>query len=127
MNYKIFCFQSCFKGLFYYYHIYGVSETTYCCLVLRLPLVPVLSFKNSNAPLLSVEFRDLFLRNSQLCYSCRWEPRIPYQGDNIFKRKRQKSNNKKLQLYQKMRLLCLFNFSLLVQKIKNKKFWFIAK
>jgi hypothetical protein len=33
----------------------------------------------------------------------------------------------KLQPYQKMRLLCLFNFSLLVQKIKNKKFWFIAK
>jgi hypothetical protein len=26
-----------------------------------------------------------------------------------------------------MRLLCLFNLSLLVQKIKNKKFWFIAK
>jgi hypothetical protein len=40
-----------------------------------------------------VEFRDLFLRNSQLCYSCRWEPRIPYQGDTIFKRKRQKKNS----------------------------------
>ena len=36
------------------------SRLNYFCLFLRLPLVPVLSFKNSNAPLLLVEFRELF-------------------------------------------------------------------
>jgi len=39
----------------------------------------------------SLDFRDFFLRNRRLCYSCCWEPRIPYHGHNIFKRKRQKN------------------------------------
>jgi len=60
-----------------------------CILDKQKALVHVLSFKNSNAAILSVEFR-LFLHNLQLCYSCCGGSRISIQGHQGFKKKRQR-------------------------------------
>jgi hypothetical protein len=43
--------------------------TVSCILDKRKALVAVLPFRNSNAPILSVEFSFFFLLNLQLCYS----------------------------------------------------------
>jgi len=73
-----------------------------CILEKRKARVPVLSFKNSNAPILSVEF-SFFLHNLQLCYSyCG----VLARGHQVLKRK----GKEKLARppYQKMSLLSRF-------------------